>query len=117
MQQVRRTLSLKPQPEESMEPGDVLRRAMTRKLCALASYNRSQIKLAPHILYTRHDDPFVDGQVMERDGKPPREIKLGVFKLAGLTDLRLSTTPFEPLTTFDPDDPLYQGVTIHAVQR
>ena len=117
MQQSRRTLTLKPVPEESMEPADVLRRAMSRRLCALASYNRSEIKLAPHILYTRHDDPFVDGQVMERDGKPPREIKLGVFKLAGLTNIRISTTPFTPLATFDADDPLYQGVTIQAVQR
>lgn len=100
-----------------MTPEDVVRRAMIRKMCVLASYNRSEIRLAPHILYTRHDDLFVDGQVMERDGRPPREIKIGTFKLAGLSEVRPSTAPFEPLPSFDPEASSYQGVTMQAVQR
>lgn len=117
MQQARRTLSLKPAPQESLEPADVIRRAIIRRTCVVATYNKAQIKLAPHIFYTRHDDPFVDGQVVERDGKPPREAKLGVFKLAGLSDIRSSTTPFNPLPAFDANDALYQDVTVLAVQN
>ena len=58
--------------------------AIVRKRCLRATYNRTDIMLAPHIIYTRHDDLFVDGVVLERDGKPPKELKLGTFKLAGL---------------------------------
>ncbi len=117
MQQARRTLSVKLRaPEEEADPADVLRRAITRRLCATATYNKARVKFAPHILYTRHDDPFVDAQVVERDGKPPREVKLGTFKVAGLKEVKLSDTPFLPLAALDADGPLYAGTTIQAVR-
>lgn len=117
MQQERRTLSIKARPaEEPLDPAETLRRAIVRRLCATATYNKTQVKFAPHILYTRHDDPFVDAQVIERDGKPPREVKLGVFKVAGLKDVKLTDTPFFPLPDFKAEGELYDGTTLQAVR-
>ena len=117
MQQARRTLSIKPrEPDAPLDPVDLLRRAITRRLCATATYNKARVKFAPHILYTSHDDPFVDAQVIERDGKPPREVKLGVFKVAGLSDIRLTDAPFLPLPAFDPAAEGYAETTLQAVK-
>ncbi|TVV72570.1 hypothetical protein FOY91_14335 [Sphingomonas solaris] len=89
---------------------------MVRKLRVRAIYNRTEMQFAPHILYTRHDDPFVDGVVMEREGKPPREIKLASFKLAGLTGLTLTTERFEPQAVFNPAEPRYEGCKLSMLK-
>ena len=120
MQHARKTLSLKLPvsdlpPEETGSPGDILRRGVLLKLCVTATYNRTTMKLAPHALYTRHDDPFVDAVVLEREGKPPRETKLGAFKLAGLSEVRLTADRFVPQPVFDPAEPRYEGTMIAAV--
>jgi len=120
MQQERKTLSLRPvagaAPGEASDPASVLRRAIRLKLCVTAVYNKAVFKFAPHILYTRHDDPFVDAMVIERDGNPPREAKLGVFKLSGLKDVALTTVPFLPLPAFDPAEEKYAGTTLQAIR-
>lgn len=116
MQHARKTLSLRPfDAGDALDPDALLRRAIARRLCVTATYNKAKVRLAPHILYTRHDDLFVDAMVVERDGKPPREVKLGVFKLAGLKDLRLTAASFNPLDGFDGDGPLYAGTTLELV--
>lgn len=117
MQHARKTLSLRPRTDlgEASDAGELLRRAISLRLCATAVYNKTAVKFAPHILYTRHDDPFVDAVVTERDGKPPREQKLGVFKLAGLKDVRLTADPFQPMAGFDAGGELYVGTTIQSV--
>lgn len=122
MQHMRRTLSLK--SAASAEPAlqatpavGIIEAAILRRLCVRATYNRSEMQFAPHILYTRHDDPFVDGVVTEREGKPPREIKLASFKLAGLTGLTLTTERFEPQAVFDAAEPRYVDCTLAAIKR
>ena len=84
-------------------------------MCIRAIYNRTEMMFAPHILYTRHDDPFVDAVVTERAGKPPREIKLASFKLAGLSGIMLTNDRFEPQAVYDPAEPRYEGCTIASV--
>lgn len=118
MQHDRKTLSIRPRADlgEVSDAGELLRRAIGLKLCAVATYNKALVKFAPHILYTRHDDPFVDAMVVERDGKPPREAKLGVFKLAGLKDVRLTADPFQPMRQFDAANESYAGTTIQVVE-
>src|SRR3546814_18304388 len=74
------------------------------------------VKLAPHILYTRHDELFIDAVTIEREGKPPREIKIGTFKLAGLSPLALTNQEFQPETIFDPADSKNAGATLFAVK-
>ena len=66
------------------------------KKCVAATYNKTQFRLAPHILYTRHDELYVDAVALEKDGAPPREVKLGTFKLSGKKLLEIELpTPLE----------------------
>ncbi len=90
--------------------------AIALRKCIDAAYNRTSIVLAPHILYTRHDELYVDAITILRDGYPPKEVKLGSFKLAGLRDARLVERPFERNRLFDPDEPRYAGTTLFVVE-
>lgn len=90
--------------------------AIVKRLAVAASYNRGEVTLAPHVIYTRHDELFIDAVTLERDGKPPKEEKLGTFKLAGLAPLRLTARRFERSALFDQNDPKYAGVLLMAVE-
>lgn len=94
----------------------LFREAIVRKICLAAVYNRTRIKLAPHIVYTKHDELFVDGVVVEREGKAPKEIKLGAFKLSGLTEVSLTVQSFAPNEVFDAANPKYEGTTVCVVK-
>jgi hypothetical protein len=80
----------------------LLRTAIRTRTCVSAVYNRLAIRLAPHALYTKHGEHYVDGVVVTRDGQPPKEMKLGAFKLDGLRELSLAAFPFAPAPVFDP---------------
>ena len=98
-----------------MEPNRIILEAIATRRCLEGVYNRMAVKLAPHILYTRHDELYVDAVTLERDGQPPREIKVGSFKLTGLREPRLGTDSFEPQDVFDRSAERYEGVTLVAV--
>jgi len=98
-----------------MTESRLLLEAIALRKCVAATYNRMVVKLAPHILYTRHDELFIDAVTVERDGKPPREIKIGTFKLDGLKELALASLPFQPEPSFDPSLEKYQGVTLFKI--
>ena len=89
--------------------------AIVKRLAVAATYNRSEIVLAPHVLYTKHGELYVDGVVLERDGKPPKEAKVGAYKLAGLQPLRLTARRFTPNALFDAGAEKYAGQTLMAV--
>ncbi|ATE64111.1 hypothetical protein [Rhizorhabdus dicambivorans] len=93
----------------------IIAQAVRRKLCITAIYNRTSMTIAPHILYTKHDDPFMDGVVVLRDGKVPTEPKLGAFKLAGLNNVMLTADNFTLQPVFDASDAKYEGVTLAKV--
>lgn len=100
-----------------MSQNALVLQAIALKQCVVATYNRTQVRLAPHILYTRHDELYLDAVTKQRDGQPPREVKIGTFKLTGLQDLALAADqPFEPESIFDPSSEKYQGVTLFAVE-
>ena len=98
-----------------MENRKVLEAIALRKILK-ASYNRGVVRLAPHILYTRHGEIYVDAITFDRDGAKPREVKLGAFKVAGLKDVAVEDAHFVPDPLFDPADPKYAGVTLLAVE-
>ena len=89
--------------------------AIVKKLAVAATYNGTEIILAPHVLYTKHAQLYVDGVVIERDGKPPKEAKVGAYKLAGLSPLRITARRFTPSPLFDATAEKYVGETLLAV--
>ena len=95
----------------------LLLEAIALKKCVRAVYNRQAIKLAPHILYTRHDEMYLDAVTVEREGKPPREIKIGAYKLTGLTGLEFSGDQFERYAVFNPAEEKYAGVTLFSIEN
>ena len=100
-----------------MDKNRVILQAIALRGCIQATYNRMAVKLAPHILYTRHDELFVDAVTVERDGNPPREYKLGTFKLSGLAISGIVEGGYQLSADFDPSAEKYAGVTLFAVER
>jgi hypothetical protein len=98
-----------------MAENQILLEAIALKKCVMATYNRVKMKLAPYILYKRNDSFYVDAVALEKEGQPPREIKLGAFNLAGLNDVMLVDQYFEAEAFFDPAAPKYQGTTLFAI--
>jgi hypothetical protein len=98
-----------------MDAEHILATAIERKVRITAFYNKGRVILAPHILYTRHDELYLDAVTVERDGSPPRETKLGTFKVQGLNDPRLDNYRFKPFAAFRRSDPKYAGATLVAV--
>lgn len=94
----------------------IILEAIARQRCVSATYNRGVVILAPHVLYTRHGELYIDATTITRDGNPPREIKLGTFKLDGLGDLALVDQPFDTYPLFEPEAEKYVGETLLAVE-
>ena len=93
----------------------VLLEAIAKRLCVETIYNKQNVRLAPHIVYTRHGEMHLDAVTVERDGKPPREVKLGTFKLSGLHATGLTKRPFLVHRDFAAKNDKYAGVTIFAL--
>ena len=83
-------------------PEQILEFAIERSLMVTTAYNRGRSVLAPHSLFARHDALYLRAVTVERDGRPPREAKLGTFKLIGLNDLALTGRTFDRDSLFAP---------------
>jgi len=81
--------------------------AIVKLQCLAATYNRGEVVLAPHVVFTKHDELYLDAVVLERDGKPPKEEKVGTFKLAGLVTPRVTPRRFTINKLFSPSDRKY----------
>lgn len=90
--------------------------AIATQTAITSSYNRGEVLLAPHILYTKNDALHIDAITLERDGQPPREAKIGTFKLDGLKDIALSERAFAISELFDASDAKYADVTLFKVE-
>ena len=99
-----------------MDTNRIFFEAIALRKCVKATYNRMQVTLAPHILYTRHDELYLDAVTVERDGQPPKELKLGAFKLTGLKDADITERAFAPMALYLPRDPKYQDATVFAIE-
>ena len=99
-----------------MLPSKEIFEGVALKKCVAATYNRTAFRLAPHILYTRHDEMYVDAVPVEKEGQPPRETKLATFKLSGLKDVRVEDLHFEMSEIFEPAAEKYEGTTLLAVE-
>lgn len=110
-------MSRPPAPDAPQGPVPTILEAIVRRLCLSVVYNRQLVIVAPHILYKRHGELHVDAVVVERDGKPPRDVKLGTYRLTGLNDIALTDRPFFAIEGFDLTLERYQGETLLAVER
>jgi hypothetical protein len=98
-----------------MTDSKLILEAIALQRCIGVTYNRMQMKLAPHVLYTRHGDLFLDAVAVEREGKAPSEAKLGTFKVAGLQIAEVTARPFQPFPGFDASDQKYRETTPFAI--
>lgn len=90
-----------------MADGTSIQEAIAGKRFLEFTYNRMRMKVAPHALYTRHGDLFLDAVSVERDGKSLTDPRMGTFKLAGLENIQVMTTSFIPFPGFDAGDVKY----------
>lgn len=79
---------------------DLLEQAMARRVCISALYNRGRATLAPHSMFERHGELYLRAVTVDFDGRKPKEPKLGIFKLAGLSDVALTRKLFSPRSAF-----------------
>lgn len=100
---------------EPINPTPIVLEGIVRQRCLSATYNRTRMIIAPHILYTRAGMLYVDAVVVVREGMLPREEKMGTFKLDGLNALTLLERPFGLSDLFDSELDKYQGETLMAV--
>ena len=98
-----------------MTNNQLLLEAIALKKCVTLVYNNVPMKLAPHILYSKHSAVFTDAVILEKNGEVRRDKKLGAFHLSGLNDLQLSDQSFEIHTSFEPTAEKYAGVTLFMV--
>lgn len=81
-----------------------VRHAITKRVLVTATYNRGRSTLAPHSIFTRHGELYLRAITVERDGRQPKEPKLGTFKLIGLSDVAATRRLFSR-AMFDRLDP------------
>lgn len=106
----------RPAPAAVPDTMPVVFEAIVKKQALAATYNRGVVTLAPHILYTKHGEFYLDATTLERDGQPPKEEKLGAFKLTGLNGVRITPRRFTPSALFDAGEGKYDGVTLLAIE-
>jgi len=100
-----------PEPAVGIEASAaVIAEAIGNRRCITAVYNRAQMVVAPHVLYTRHDELFVDGVTLEQDSRKPRMTKISTYKLSGLTMVTPTRRLFAVLPEFTLDNPKYEDI-------
>lgn len=90
--------------------------AIALKKCVNAVYNKTDMTLAPQILYTRHGEVHLDAIPVKKRGEAPRDLKLATFKLVGLSDIEIADDTFLTDQVYDPSAEKYDGVTVFAVE-
>ena len=95
----------------------LLLEAIALKKCITLVYNNVPMKLAPHVLYSKHNAVFTDAVILEKHGVARRDKKLGAFHLSGLNELQLTDQSFEIDAVFQPAAEKYAGVTLFMVSE
>lgn len=97
-----------------MDNNRILEAIALRRLLT-AQYNKLELVLAPHVLYKRNDSYFIDAITLLRNGEEPREIKVGSYNLAGLSDLKVGDDNFDIHPLFNRMDPKYRDNTLFMI--
>jgi hypothetical protein len=97
-------------------PTPLVLQAIALRKCLDAVYNGGDVRLAPHVLFSRHSELYLAAVTISRDGRPPREAKMGLFKLAGLKSLAVTDDDFQPFPGFDPVAFEHGGTSLFALE-
>lgn len=97
-------------------PAMVLFEAVVRQRCVSVTYNRKRMILAPHIVYTRNAGMYIDAITVSLEGMLAREVKLGTFKVDGLSEIKLIERPFDIHPLFEPEAMKYENATLMKVE-
>ena len=92
-----------------------LMEAIARKRVVVARYNGEEIRLAPHLLFVRHDELYVRALNMSKAWRSDDDRRLGQFKLAGLAETELLDDEFDPLPAYDAAPPRADDTLLLAV--
>lgn len=99
-----------------VNPTPIVLEGIVRQRCVTATYNRTRMVLAPHILYMRGGALYMDAAVVSRDFIVPREDKFGTYKLDGLKGLAITEREFRISPLFLPESEKYEGQTLMKVE-
>lgn len=97
-------------------PAPTIFEAIVKQRCVTATWNRDRVVLAPHVIYMRHGEMFVDAVTVARNGMLPRQERLGTYKLSGLAELKLTARDFVVSTLFEPAAERYAGAALMSVE-
>jgi hypothetical protein len=78
----------------SEEETEALRGAIREGVLVAARYNGGSSILAPYTVFSRRGELYLRAVTVARDGREPGRLKLGTFKLAGLSRLHVTDMPF-----------------------
>lgn len=93
----------------------ILIEAIALKRHVLVEYNGAELLLAPHQLFSRHDELFVSAFNPRKNWRSEEEFRLGHFKLDGLSNVRVTEDSFDPLPDFDAIPPRETDLQVFAV--
>lgn len=105
------------EPQAPTGAAPMVMQAIVRKRPIAAEYNGGTVLLAPHALFQRHDALYVAASTVTRDGRRPKEEKIGCFKLDGLGSMRIAEGEFRISRAFSPNDDRFAGQVLIAVER
>ena len=89
--------------------------AIGRTRLIVANYNGTEMQLAPHQLFSRRGEFFVSALNTGKNWRSDEERRLGQFKVAGLSNVAVIESTFEPLESFDCSLPHEDDENIFAV--
>lgn len=85
------------------EPGllRVLSEAIIGRRLVTVQYNGAALTLAPHQVFLRHGALYLGAFNPDKTWRSPEDYRLGNFNLAGLSEVVLADTGFEPIASYD----------------
>jgi len=89
--------------------------AITRLRAVSALYNGAVVKLAPHQIFERRGDLFLAALNLGKNWRSEEEKRLGQFKFAGLSDVKLLPDGVTPLPSYDGVPPRPEDVLILSI--
>lgn len=92
-----------------------LMEAIVRKRTVAVHYNGQTLKIAPHLIFERHGDLFVEALNLSKNWREDDDRRLGQFKLAGLRQAEMLEEGFDPLPAYKAEAPRGEDTIVMAL--